>query len=113
MRFEAKHAFFKQVVRDRKNFKNTPKMLATKLQLHQCYVDASGKLFRRHGLEVQSGNYVPLSFFQQFQTVIALKIPGVETVLNFERCPYNGVLYQSGLCVLCSFNCGLPQFCKI
>jgi len=113
MRFESKHAFFKQVVRDCKNFKNIPKMLAARHQLLQCYLSESGALFS-HGLSsVSKGDYVPRSFFPHFQFLLQARFPHIQMFTRLQHVTVNGTEYAPGLYVIDSFFCGLTQFCKI
>jgi len=113
MRFESKHAFFKQVVRHCKNFKNIPKMLAARHQLLQCYLTASGILFS-HGLSsVSKGDYVSSSHFRHFQTLLQTRFPHLSMFTRLQHATLNGTEYARGLYVIDGFCCGLPQFCKI
>ncbi|CAF0944648.1 unnamed protein product [Didymodactylos carnosus] len=53
MRYEAKHSYFKQIALRAKNFKNPPKMLATRYQLKQCLLLSKCNFLKNH--EVGSG----------------------------------------------------------
>ena len=107
------HSFFKQVVHDCKNFKNVCKMLANRHQHLQCYLLASGALFKRTDFVVKNGTLVPLSFSPLFSPLLQTAFPDSETVLWITKCIYHGIEYRTDLCVVDGFNGGLPTFCRI
>jgi len=100
MRFESKHAFFKQIIRDCKNFKNITKMLATRHQLLQCYLTASGISFSRGLTSVSRGDYVQPSFFHHFETLLHSRFPHINMFTRLQRVTMNGTDYTCGLYVI-------------
>ena len=113
LRFEAKHSFFKRVVRECRNFKNVCKMLAVRHQRLQCYLFASGSLFRRTEFVVKNGTLVPLTFWPPFFQLLQNFLPETKTALSVTNCIYHGIEYRTDLCVIDGFDGGLPTFCRI
>jgi hypothetical protein len=113
LRFESKHAFFKHIIHDCKNFKNVTKMLAMRHQLLQCYLSTSGNLFQQSNTIVHGGTYVPLSYSPTFEMLLRSHFPGMDSVLLMTGCKFRGIEYRAGLYVIDGFACGLPTFCKI
>jgi len=104
LRFESKHSFFKDVIKDCGNFKNVCTMLAQRHQHLQCYLFASGNLFSRPGLVVRSGTLVSLSYSPYFESLLKLSFLGTDVLLWITKCQFNGIDNRANLYVIDGFE---------
>lgn len=113
MRFEAKHSFFKQVVRHTNCFKNVPLSLATKHQLMISYHLRSSS-FEETSLEVTNVSTVPLDCLkQEIAQTIEKNFPGT-TEVHLSKCVSSkGVHFRKGMIVAHGSTSGLPDFGEI
>lgn len=113
MRFEAKHSFFKQVVRHINNFRNVTLSLATKHQLmiaHYMLCPDNENL----SLDVVQISEVPIDVLNEdVVSTIARKYPEITTVNLAQSVTVNGIRYKKGMIVVHGSCGGLPEFSEI
>lgn len=113
MRFEAKHSFFKQVVRHTHYFKNILFSLAVKHQFMVAYHLESSTI-ERDNLTVSSVSTVPIDILHQdVQKVLQLKYPDIAHIQLTKNASVNGVNYRQGMVVVHGSVDGLPKFSEI
>lgn len=112
MRFEAKHSFFKQIVRHTNCFKNIPLTLARKHQLTTASDLHSSD--HRTPLMVTSVSSVPIDVLQS-DIAIAIKqrLPDETDVHITKSVSHNGMSYNKGMIVIHGQLFGLPEFAEI
>ena len=112
-RFEAKHSFFKKVVRDVNNFKNILSTLSLRHQLMVAYYLAAPNLFKPT-VEVKQASNVSVDVLasplkeeikSKFQTVSSITVASVGII--------HGTTYKAEMFVSFGSTHGLPDFCKI
>lgn len=113
MRFEAKHSFFKQVVRHLNNFRNITLSLATKHQLmiaHHLLCPDNENL----PLDVSKISEVPIDVLNDdVVNMMSQKYPEITTVNIAQSATVNGIKYKKGMIVVHG-SCGsLPEFSEI
>ena len=113
MRFEAKHSFFKQVVRHTNCFKNVPFSLAIKHQLMISYHLRSSS-FEKTALEITNVSTVPVDVLkQEIAQTIEQNFPGT-TEVHLTKCVSSqGVNFRNGMIVAHGSTSGLPDFGEI
>ncbi|KAK0131259.1 Sterile alpha motif domain-containing protein 3 [Merluccius polli] len=112
MRFEAKHSFFKRIVRHTTNFRNVLLSLATKHQLMLAYhLQETGA---KPILCVTKLSSVPIEVLHvQIQETLRKALPTVTVVQLSHAVSYRGMKYSVGM-VLCYGSTGdLPDFVEI
>lgn len=113
MRFEAKHSFFKQVVRHTNCFKNIPLSLATKHQLMISYHLRSSS-FEKTAFEITNVSTVPVDVLkQEMAQTIEQKFPGTTEVHLMKCVSSKGVQFRNGMIVAHGSTSGLPDFGEI
>lgn len=113
MRFEAKHSFFKQVVRHVNCFKNVPFTLANK---HQLMMGYHMKLtsFQKSAPEVTNVSTLPVDVLkQEIAQAIYQNFPGTTEVHLVNSLTSNGVNFRKGMIVVHGSTSGLPDFGEI
>lgn len=113
MRFEAKHSFFKQIVRHTKNFRNITLSLAKKHQLmvsyHMLTSDAE-----KSPLEVSKVSKVPIDVLNSdVLNTLTQKYPEITAVNLSHSVTINGITYKKGMIVVHGSCGGLPEFSEI
>lgn len=113
MRFEAKHSYFKQVVRHSKCFKNITLSLANKHQLMIGY-HLHTSSYVRPAFEVTHVSTIPIDIMKDD---IALKLiqkyPELTTVTLAQSVSSNGTEYKNGMIIVHGSVGGLPEFAEI
>lgn len=113
MRFEAKHKFFKKVIRDAQNFKNVAMTLAVKHQRalsHQ--LDCSS--FFKLGVEMAKVTQVLVNTFpENIQRVLGQKLPQTHTFLVAPSVCINGIDYKTDMILSAGSRSGLPDFKQV
>lgn len=113
IRFEAKHSFFKKVVRDVNNFKNILFTLASHHQLLLAYYLKSSSIFKP-ALEVTNVESVSLDILEfSIKTAIQRKYNTVEIVRLASTACLHGTTYSEGMFVSFGQTSELPDFGKI
>lgn len=114
MRFEAKHAYFKTVVRESRCFKNVLKMLANKHQLMSAYFLASPNYFSPH-IEVEQSTTVSTSSLRSdIQHAIQCSCLSNNNEFMFaSTASVYGTKYSVGMVVVTGAVSGLPEFSQI
>lgn len=113
IRFEAKHSFFKKVVRDVNNFKNILLTLATRHQLMLAYYFDMPSLFKPP-VEVGSVSVVsPVILDNSVKQAIRLKYKDLKSVSLATSVTLHGTKYSEGMFVSVGNTSGLPDFGKI
>ncbi len=112
-RFEAKHSYFKGVVRDVHNYKNIPLTLATKHQLMMAHYLNGPSLFSSP-LSVQKVKTVRTCTLEELQkTAVSKKYPHKEVLSLASDVHLHGIHFSEGM-ILSSGQCsGLPDFFRI
>ena len=113
MRFEAKHSFFKRVVRRTTCFKNVLLSLAQRHQflmahhLHMCS-------FPKSPLEVANVSTLPIDVLKE-DIAFALKRrhPELDCVCLAKNATYSGLNYRNGMIIAHGSLAGLPEFTEI
>jgi len=113
MRFESKHNYFKQVVRECRCFKNILRTMAEKHQLLAAYHLSSHTYFTP---AVSVPDAPPLAvtiLSDSYQRALQLYFPHAEEVSIVPHVTINGTKYNSGQIVVTGMLSGLPEFSKI
>lgn len=113
MRFEAKHSFFKQVVRHIHNFRNVTFTLANKHQLMVAY-----NLLRpdneKSSLEVLQTSRVSIDILHDdVVNSLVQKHPEISEINLAQSVTVNGIRYKKGMIVVHGSCGGLPGFSEI
>ncbi|KAL6476470.1 hypothetical protein MHYP_G00149690 [Metynnis hypsauchen] len=113
MRFEAKHSFFKRVVRHTTCFKNVLLSLAERhqfLMAHHFYMCSLPK----SPLEVANVSTLPIDILNEdIALAIKRKYPDMNCVHLAKSATYNGLTYRTGMILAHGSLAGLPEFTEI
>lgn len=113
MRYEAKHSFFKQIVRHTKNFRNITLSLAKKHQLMVGY-HLNIPESEQSPLKVAQVSKVPIDVLNEDVVhILTLKYPEVTAVNLANSVSINGIEYKKGMIVVHGSCGGLPEFSEI
>ncbi|XP_047233654.1 uncharacterized protein LOC124875491 [Girardinichthys multiradiatus] len=113
MRFEAKHSFFKQVIRHTSCFKNVPLSLALKHQMMIAYHLSSPSLGKSE-LEVSTVTTFPVDLLkEEIAQVIRHRFPDKVEVDLAQCVTIKGITYRKGMVLAHKAVGGLPGFCEI
>lgn len=111
MRFEAKHSFFKQIVRHTNCFKNIPLSLAVK---HQLMISYHLKTTEKRTLDVSDASAVSLDVLRtEVAQVIKEKYPDILEVHIAKSVSCRGLTYRNGMILVHETTSGLPDFGEI
>ncbi|XP_064625579.1 uncharacterized protein LOC135486591 [Lineus longissimus] len=117
MRFEGKHAFFKQVAQVTCNFKNICKTMARRHQMTLSDALMRKELFEFKPLESGKGLLQPLDHFEPHHSLIAEAIgcPVDSEVFSAKFARYHGIEYRANemVSVDCDKESGNPLYGKI
>ncbi|KAK7907178.1 hypothetical protein WMY93_015790 [Mugilogobius chulae] len=113
IRFEAKHSFFKRVVRHTNCYKNVLLSLARRHQFQTAYYLHTFS-FSKPLLEVAEVHSLPIEVLHE-NIVLQVKQnhPELDYVDLAENVTYNGFNYRIGMVVAHGSLAGLPEFCEI
>lgn len=110
MRFEAKHSFFKRVVRHTHSFRNILLSLAVKHQLMVAYHLHASKIVQP-SLQVTKLSTVDLSVLREdIKNALETKFPGESCVQMANTVCYSGTSYSTGMILAHGSTGGLPDF---
>lgn len=113
MRFEAKHSFFKQVIRHSNCFRNVPLTLAVKHQLMISYHMSASSL-EKPAFEITGASSVPVDVLRKEITdSIEKMFPGTREVHMTKSVSTNGVSFKKGMLVAHGCSSWLPEFRQI
>lgn len=113
MRFEAKHSFFKQVIRHSACFRNVPLTLAVKHQLMISY-HMSASRFEKPAFEITGVSTVPVDVLKtEIMENIEEMFPGTREVHMTKSVLTNGVRFRKGMIVTHGCTSWLPEFRQI
>lgn len=113
MRFEAKHSFFKNVVKHSRCFKNVPFSLALKHQFMIGYHLSSPNI-DKPVLEVSDASTVPLELLKEELTqAFKQRNPYASEISIAKNVWCNGIQYRPGMIVAHGSFVGLPEFGEI
>lgn len=113
LRFEAKHSFFKKVVRDVNNFKNILLTLSVRHELMLAYHLSMSCLFKPE-VELKGVSNVSLDIFAtSLKQVIKKKCGHHDSICVATTAYMHGTRYTEGMFVSFGNTSGLPDFCKI
>ncbi|KAL2095439.1 hypothetical protein ACEWY4_010158 [Coilia grayii] len=113
LQFEAKHSFFKQVIRHTNCFKNVPLSLATKHQLMMSY-HLNSSTYEKDGLEITKASKVPVDVLKwEMAQVIEQKFSSASDIDLTKCVSYKGVTYRNGMILVHGSTSGLPDFGEI
>ena len=114
LRFEAKHNWFKQILKSSKCFKNITKTLAKR---HQCMLasfSGANQFFRKSWFEVLGGKLVDLDKFSEtVQDLIRETFGDVTDIYEARSLRINGSLYTKGSCIPSGVDGDLVIFTEI
>lgn len=113
MCYEGKHKFFKQVIRDTRNFKNVALTLAVKHQKTMgLYLDSSA--FFKPAVQIDRVHSVLLKTFpNNVQSLLQLRNGNQNTVLVASSACVHGVQYNANMIISVGKFAGLPEFRQI
>lgn len=110
MRFEAKHSFFKRVVRHTRSFRNILLSLAMKHQLLLAYNQHDSRAVRPL-LQATTLSTMDVSVLREdIQEALQAKFPGETCVQIAKSVCYRGTKYTSGMILAYGSTGGLPDF---
>lgn len=113
MRFEAKHSFFKRVVRHTTCFKNVLLSLAQKhqyLMAHHQHTWSSPKSL----LEVSKISSLPIDVLKEdIAFVLKQRNPDLDVICFAKMATYRGLDYRDGMILAHGSLAGLPEFVEI
>ena len=113
MRFEAKHSFFKRVVRHTHSFRNILLSLAVKHQLMLAY-HLHGNKIVQSSLQVTKLSTVNLSVLREdLKKALETKLPGESFVQLANTACYSGTSYSTGMILAYGSTGGLPDFAEL
>lgn len=113
MRFEAKHSFFKQIVKHTSCFKNVPLTLASKYQLIIAF-HINSPSYGKSSLDVPSVSTVPVDVLkEEVAQAIRSKYPNTSEVHLAKNASSSGIAYSKGMIVAYGSASGLPEFAEI
>lgn len=113
LRFEAKHSFFKKVVRDAGNFKNILRTLATRHQLMLAYYLEMPSVFKP-SIETGHVSVVSVDILDAaVRVAIWNKFKDLDTVSLASTVFLNGTKYSKGMVLSVGHTSGLPDFGKV
>lgn len=99
MRFESKHAYFKQCTRKLRNFKNVCSSLAERHQLLQAYLSA-GNLFPPAIVVEKATAFYSSDYIAGIRESVAKYDFGAETTLISHEATVKGTKYRKKTCML-------------
>lgn len=112
MRFEAKHKFFKRVVRFSSNFKNVLLSLSTKHQLMMAY--SWQQNIAKPALVISKVSPLPLELLHvDIQESVKKLFPQLTIVHLSNTVTYHGTRYSAGMILPYGSTGGLPDFVEI
>lgn len=112
MRFEAKHKFFKQVVRHTNNFRNVLLTLSTRHQMMMSYHMHTN--VGKPALCVTNVSIMPLDVLHpDIQKAVREKSPLLSSVQLANTITYHGTKYTVGMILSYGSSGGLPDFAEI
>ncbi|XP_054592203.1 uncharacterized protein [Nothobranchius furzeri] len=113
MRFEAKHSFFKKIVRHTSCYKNIPLSLALRHQMMIAY-HLSSPSFSTSELEVSAVSTLPVDLLKdEIAQTIRDRFPDTPEVHLTQSVTVNGITYKKGMVLVHRATGGLPEFCEI
>lgn len=113
MRFEAKHSFFKDIVKHTRCFKNVPLTLALKHQMMIAF-HINSPSYGTSSLDVSNVSTVPVDVLkEEVAEAIKLKCPGTSEVHLAKNASSSGIVYSNGMIVAYGSAGGLPEFAEI
>lgn len=114
MRFEAKHSFFKQVVRHTNNFRNVLMTLAIRHQMMMAYHMYGTSDVGKTALSVTKISVMPLVLLHSdIQKALREISPFLSSVQLTSAVTYYGTKYTEGMIVSYDSTGGLPDFAEI
>ncbi len=113
IRFEGKHKFFKQIIRDTKNFKNVPQTLAVRHQRMMAYHMDSFSFFKPSVQMEKVAITLISSFPENVQNVLQNNFGAQSTVLVTSSVCIDGIKYCPDVVVSVGSCSGLPDFRQI
>lgn len=113
MRFEAKHRFFKKIVRQTSCFRNILKSMAKKHQSMIAY-HLHGSNVKKPAVSVSKMSRVPLEVVNEnIQEFLSQKCPEETVVHLTNKAEFQGTSYGIGMMLVYGSTCGLPDFAEI
>ncbi|KAJ8257540.1 hypothetical protein GJAV_G00186690 [Gymnothorax javanicus] len=113
MRFEAKHGFFKKIVKHTSSFKNIPLTLASKHQLMISF-HLNSPSHGNSDLHVSHVSAVPVDVLKdEIAQAIREKFPNTTEVHLAKNASSNGIPYSKGMIVVHGSEGGFPEFAEI
>ncbi|XP_042630364.1 uncharacterized protein LOC109063425 isoform X1 [Cyprinus carpio] len=113
MRFEGKHKFFKQVIRDTKNFKNVTQTLPVRHQRLMAYYVDSPSFFKPSIQTEKVRGTLTSTFPDNVQEFLRQRYAVQNTVLSASSVSIDGIKYNPDMIVSVGTCSGLPDFRQI
>lgn len=112
MRFEAKHSFFKRVIKRTSCFKNVPLSLAVKHQYMIGY-HLSSPSIDKPILDVSNASLVPFFLKEELAQSFKQRYPDLSEIHLSKNVWSKGINYRAGMVVAHGSEGGLPEFGEI
>lgn len=101
MRFESKHAYFKDIANRQKNRQNLCKTLAKRHQLLMCYYGASENYFDDKMASSTGGTKIKIEqFCYKIQRLLEVQFPGIQEVYSLSSVELHSSTYTKECCML-------------
>lgn len=113
MHFEGKHAFFKKVVHDTRNFKNVAHILAVRHQKMMAFHLNSSTFFKPTLETDKVRSVLVISLPDNVQSLLHQQNAKQSTVLVASSAYVHGVKYSTDMIISVGSCSGLPEFRKI
>lgn len=112
MRFEGKHTFFKQVIRNAHNFRNVALTLALTLLMMAFFLDSSS--FFKPAIEMDKVTSSSItSYPENVQQIFLQRVPQLASVLVASSVSVHGIKYSADMMLSVGSCSGLPKFKQI
>lgn len=113
MRFEAKHHFFKKIVRQTSCFRNVLKSMANKHQSMISYTLYDPDV-RKCAITVTKMSSIPIDIANQdIQKYMLKEFPAEKVVHLASKAEYHGTFYSAGMMLAYGSTIGFPDFAEI
>lgn len=113
MRFEGKHTFFKETIKNARNFRNVALTMAEKHQKMIAFHLGVNSFFRP-SVELDKVTTQPItSYPKNVQQIFSQKIPGLAKVLDVSSVSVDGITYSPDMIISVGSCSGVPEFKQI
>ena len=113
LRFEAKHSYFKKIVKHTNCYKNIPLTLASKHQFMIAF-HLNSPSYGKTCLDIPNVSLFPVDLLnQEIALAVKSKYPETTEVHLAKVASMNGIQYNAGMIVVHGSASGLPEFAEI